>query len=72
MDAESEMKVWDYLRHVKKRLVEEAERCDIVIGSQVKGGVLRIVEESLVGAHTGLLLERGMKTATRVWSVVKN
>ncbi|CAD6586280.1 MAG: Cullin-4 [Cyphobasidiales sp. Tagirdzhanova-0007] len=41
-----QMEVWDYMTHIKKRLSEEGERCDQVIGQDVKGGVLRVVEET--------------------------
>ena len=57
---ETEMEIWDYLTHVRKRLSEEGERCDATIGKDVKGAILRVVEETLVGAHTKLLLDRGL------------
>jgi len=61
-DSEPEhvhIEVWDYLRHVQRRLSEEGERCDVVIGQDVKGGILRVVESTLVGSHTVVLLSRG-------------
>lgn len=52
--------IWDYLSHVKKRLSEEAVRCDTVIGQDIKGGILRVVEETLVGQHVTLIIQRGL------------
>lgn len=55
-----EIAVWDYLSHVKKRLSEEAVRCDAVVGADIKGGILRVVEETLVGQHVTLIIQRGL------------
>lgn len=59
LDA-TQMPVWDYLAHVKKRLSEEAVRCDTVIGQDVKGGILRVIEETLVGQHVAVIIQRGL------------
>ena len=56
----SEMEIPAYLQHVQRRLVEEAERCDLVIGSALKGQIVRVVEERLIGEHVALLLSRGL------------
>lgn len=55
-----EMPIWDYLSHVKKRLSEEAVRCDTVVGQDVKGGILRVIEETLVGLHVTVIVKRGL------------
>lgn len=54
-----------YLNHVKKRLVEEGERCDVVIGTGVKDAALDVVEKSLIGAHVPSLLENGLPLLLR-------
>ena len=54
------MAVPDYMKHVQKRLTEEGERCDVVIGTTNKGQVLRIVEQQLIGEPAEVLLERGL------------
>lgn len=56
----SEMGIPTYLQHVQRRLSEEAERCDLVIGSALKGQIVRVVEERLIGEHVALLLSRGL------------
>ena len=53
-----QMEVWDYMTHIKKRLSEEGERCDQVIGQDVKGGVLRVVEETRRCPYTASSRER--------------
>ncbi|KAK9900398.1 Cullin-domain-containing protein [Cystobasidium minutum MCA 4210] len=55
-----QMPIWDYLAHVKKRLSEEAVRCDTVIGQDVKGRILRVIEETLVGQHVAVIIQRGL------------
>jgi cullin-4 len=55
-----QMPIWDYLSHVKKRLSEEAVRCDTVMGQDVKGGILRVIEETLVGQHVMVIVQRGL------------
>lgn len=52
--------IWEYLSHVKKRLSEEAVRCDTVIGQDIKGGILRVIEETLVGQHVTVIIQRGL------------
>ena len=49
-----------YLTHIKHRLAEEAERCDLVVGQSLKGDIIRAVEESLVQAHTATMIQRGL------------
>lgn len=56
----TQMPIWDYLSHVKKRLSEEALRCDTVIGQDLKGGILRVIEETLVGQHVAIIVQRGL------------
>lgn len=51
-----------YLQHAKRRLSEEGERCDVVLGSDIKGSILRKVEESLIGRHAQTIVDRGLKT----------
>ena len=55
-----EMEVATYLQHVQRRLVEEAERCDLVIGAELKGQIIRVVEDRLIGEHASVLLTRGL------------
>jgi cullin-4 len=54
------MNISDYVTHVMQRLWEEGVRCDTVIGQDVKGSILRVVEETLVGAHVDTIVQRGL------------
>ncbi|BGP34146.1 hypothetical protein JCM10296v2_005961 [Rhodotorula toruloides] len=47
-----------YLKRVVERLHEEGERCDAVLGSELKGGVLRIVEEEMIKGHVESIAEK--------------
>lgn len=58
--GDASMPISAYLAHVKQRLSEEAVRCDTVIGQDVKGGILRVIEETLVGAHVDTIVQRGL------------
>lgn len=59
-EAASSMEVPTYLNHVLTRMQEEGARSDTVLGKDVKGPVIRVLEQTLVGAHTATLIERGL------------
>ncbi|GAA5832696.1 hypothetical protein JCM11251_005725 [Rhodosporidiobolus azoricus] len=47
-----------FLRRVVKRLEEEVERCDAVLGADLKGGVVKIVEEEMIVGHVEGIAEK--------------
>lgn len=54
-----ELEPSDYLKRVNRRLHEEAERCDLVVGSSMKGSVLRTVLDAMVLIHVEAIVEKG-------------
>lgn len=56
----------DYLRRINDRLAEEGERCDVVLGTALKGSVLRVVLEEMVTVHVEALVEKGASKRSRV------
>ncbi|BGP57050.1 hypothetical protein JCM8202v2_004688 [Rhodotorula sphaerocarpa] len=47
-----------YLKGVARRLQDEGERCDSVVGVELKGRVLRILEDALIRQHVETIAER--------------
>ncbi|GAA5868593.1 hypothetical protein JCM1840_005500 [Sporobolomyces johnsonii] len=47
-----------YLKRVVQRLREEGERCDLVVGIELKGGVLRVVEDEMIKGHVEAIAEK--------------
>ncbi|POY71627.1 hypothetical protein BMF94_5320 [Rhodotorula taiwanensis] len=47
-----------YLKRVAQRLQEEGERSESVVGTELKGQVLRIIEDELVRQHVEAIAER--------------
>ncbi|GAA5882845.1 hypothetical protein JCM3774_006868 [Rhodotorula dairenensis] len=47
-----------YLQRVVQRLQEEAERCESVLGTELKGAVLRAVEDEMIRTHVEAIAER--------------
>ena len=54
-----ELEPSDYLRRINRCLQEESERCDLVIGAALKGGVLRVVLDGMVNVHVESIVEKG-------------
>lgn len=48
-----------YLQRVVQRLQEEAERTESVLGVELKGAVLRVVEDEMIRLHVETIAERG-------------
>lgn len=48
-----------YLKRVLQRLHDEAERCESVLGVELKGAVLRVVEDELIRSHVEAIADRG-------------
>lgn len=59
-NALDNMEISAYLQHAQQRLLQETERCDLVLGVELKGQIIRVVEDRLIGDHTGALLSRGL------------
>lgn len=55
-----------YLKRVAQRLQDEGERCDSVVGVELKGRVLRILEDALIRQHVETIAERGMSPLFRL------
>jgi cullin 4 len=55
----AELEPSDYLKQINRRLGEEGERCEIVIGVDVKASVLRVVLEEMVTGHVEAIVEKG-------------
>ncbi|KAM0754279.1 Cullin-domain-containing protein [Meredithblackwellia eburnea MCA 4105] len=49
-----------YLRRVEDRLVKEGERCDTVLGSDLKGSILRVVLEEMVSGHVEAIVTKDL------------
>ncbi|GAA5912728.1 cullin family protein [Sporobolomyces salmoneus] len=47
-----------YLKRTLERIKEEGERCDAVVGSELKGPVLRAVEDEMVRGHVEGIAEK--------------
>ncbi|GAA5986059.1 hypothetical protein JCM10908_006388 [Rhodotorula pacifica] len=47
-----------YLRRVAQRLHDEAERCESVLGAELKGAVLRVVEDEMIRSHVEAIADR--------------
>ncbi|GAA5826653.1 hypothetical protein JCM5353_005003 [Sporobolomyces roseus] len=47
-----------YLKRIVERLKEEGERCDSVVGSELKGSVLRVVEDEMIRGHVEGIAEK--------------
>ncbi|GAA5889294.1 hypothetical protein JCM6882_000698 [Rhodosporidiobolus microsporus] len=47
-----------FLRRVTDRLAEEGERCDALVGAELKGPVLRVLEEELIAGHVEGIAEK--------------
>lgn len=47
-----------YLKRVLQRLHDEAERCESVLGVELKGAVLRVVEDEMIRAHVEAIADR--------------
>jgi hypothetical protein len=54
-----ELESSDYLRRVNRRLEEEGERCDLVLGIALKGSALRVVLEEMASGHVETIVEKG-------------
>ena len=48
-----------YLKRIVERLKEEGERCDSVVGSELKGSILRAVEDEMIRGHVEGIAEKG-------------
>lgn len=55
-----ELDVPAYLRHVERRLEEEAQRCDAYLTPDARRLLVSAVEAGLLEAHVASLLERGL------------
>jgi hypothetical protein len=53
-----EMESTDYLKRILARLAEEGERCDSVLGSGLKGSILRVVLDEMVSIHVEAIVEK--------------
>ncbi|KAL8293161.1 hypothetical protein RQP46_000855 [Phenoliferia psychrophenolica] len=49
-----------YLRRVEFRLTSEGARCEAVLGSDLKGSILRVVLEELVSGHVEAIVEKDL------------
>ena len=49
-----------YLRQIEFRLASEGARCEAVLGSDLKGSILRVVLEELVSGHVEAIVEKGV------------
>ncbi|ORY70774.1 Cullin family-domain-containing protein [Leucosporidium creatinivorum] len=58
----AELEPSDYLKQINRRLGEEGERCESVIGGDVKGSVLRVVLEEMVTGHVEAIVEKALGT----------
>ncbi|GAA6062544.1 hypothetical protein JCM10212_004310 [Sporobolomyces blumeae] len=47
-----------YLKRVTQRLKDEGERCDSVVGSELKGSILRVVEDEMIRGHVEAIAEK--------------
>ncbi|GAA5975364.1 hypothetical protein JCM5350_006451 [Sporobolomyces pararoseus] len=47
-----------YLKRTLQRIKEEGERCDTVVGIELKGAVLRAVEDEMVRGHVEAIAEK--------------
>lgn len=48
-----------YLRRIEARLAGEGARCESVLGSDLKGSILRVVLEEMVAGHVEAIVEKG-------------
>lgn len=48
-----------YLRKIDARLTEEGERSDVVLGSGLKGSLLRVVLDEMVVGYVEAIAEKG-------------
>lgn len=53
-----EMDSSDYLKRIMHRLAEEGERCDLILGSSLKGSILRVVLDEMVAVHVEAIVEK--------------
>lgn len=53
-----EMEPSDYLKRILQRLAEEGERCDSVLGTNLKGSILRVVLDEMVSIHVEAIVEK--------------
>ncbi|KAK4703819.1 cullin 4, partial [Phenoliferia sp. Uapishka_3] len=49
-----------YLRQIEVRLASEGERCETVLGSDLKGSILRVVLEEMVSGHVASIVEKDL------------
>lgn len=55
----SELEPSTYLSKIESRLSEEGERCDTVLGTALKGSILRVVLEEMVNDHVEGIVDKG-------------
>lgn len=55
----TEVSIPSYIHHVLLRFKEEGTRADLVLGKEIKGPILRVLEETMIGEHKKTILDKG-------------
>lgn len=61
----------EYLKRTLVRIEEEGERCESVVGNEMKGAVLRAVEDEMIKGHVDGIAEKGKAQSALLRSILR-